>query len=393
MRLNLKTLLPALLLMAGAAAAWAIVVNRPMVAPKLAEPDVPLVRVLQVEPQTLRLDVPSQGVASPREEIDWVAEVAGKVIRVSPDFVPGGFFTAGQELLAIDPRDYDHAIAAAQAGIAEARRMVAQEEAQAEQARSEWQALGEGRPSPLTLHEPQLAEARARLKASEADLAKARLQRSRCDLKAPFAGRVLERLAGLGHYVQPGEKLARLYSTDVAVVRLPVSTEQLAYLDMDLERRSQPPTPGPGVRLTAWVGGQAQHWQGRIVRSEGRIDPDTGLLHLVAEVREPYAARNGAPLLPGLFVQAEIEGLPRSGLYSLPVAVMNAAQEALLVDKDERLRIRKLEVLRQEPDRVLVRGGLNPGDRVVLDGVSVPVDGMRVKVEDARSSTRMAEGR
>jgi RND family efflux transporter MFP subunit len=392
MRLNLKTLLPAFLLVAGAAAAWAIVAHRPVLAPKTEEPDIPLVQVLKVVPQTMRLDVRSQGVASPREEIDWVSEVAGKVIRVSADFVPGGFFSAGQELLAIDPRDYDLAIAAAQAGIAEARRMVAQEEAQAEQARSEWQALGEGKPSPLTLHQPQLAEARARLKSAEADLAKARMQRSRCDLKAPFAGRVLERLAGLGHYVQPGEKLARLYSTDVAEVRLPVSTEQLAFLDMGLGAGQRGRSLGPTVDLAAMVGSQEQHWRGRIVRSEGRVDPDTGLLHLVAEVAEPYAGHNATPLLSGLFVQAEIEGRPQSGLYTLPLAAVNAAQEVLLVDKDERLRIRRLDVLRHDPDRVLVRGGLNPGDRVVLEGVSVPVEGMRVKVENVQFSTRVAEG-
>jgi multidrug efflux pump subunit AcrA (membrane-fusion protein) len=58
---------------------------------------------------------------------------------------------------------------------------------------------------------------------------------------------------------------------------------------------------------------------------------------------------------------------------------VNASQEAVLVTPDDRLEIRRLDVLRTEPDRILVRGGLSPGDRVVVAGVDVPVAGMTVR--------------
>lgn len=377
----MKLLLPILLLLAGAAAAYAIVVHRPPLESRPAQADPPLVEVIRAEPQALKLNVPSQGVVTPRTAIDWVAEVAGKVVRVHPDFVPGGFFEAGDELLAIDSRDYDQAIAAAEARIAEARRQVAQEEAEAEQARAEWRALGEGEPSPLTLHVPQLAEARARLKAAEADLSLARLRRSRCELRAPFAGRVLSRQVGLGQYVQPGEKLARLYSTDVAEIRLPVAADQLAYLDLPLGRRNGAPAAGPKVRLTADLGGSERHWEGRIVRSEGGVDEETGLLHLVAEVKNPYSASHPEPLLAGLFVKAEIEGRVQEPLFVLPPGAVDASRQVLLVDDALTLRIRRLDVLRSEPDRIVVKNGLSAGDRVVVAGVQVPVEGMKVRLE------------
>lgn len=382
----MKILLPILVLLTGAVGAYAIVSHRPALETQSAKAEPPLVSVVRAEPQTVRLNVRSQGVVMPRNEIDWVAEVAGKVIRLNPDFVAGGFFETGEELVGLDPRDYDQAVLAAEAQLAEARRRLAQEEAEAEQARSEWQALGEGQPSPLILHEPQLAEARAKLKAAEADLVKARVQRSRCELHAPFAGRVLAKYVGLGQYVQPGEKLARVYATDVAEVRLPVSTDQLGYLDLALGRPNGQGMVGPKVTFTTELGGAEQRWEGRIVRSEAQVDEETGLLHLVAAVREPYAQTYPQPLLAGLFVKAEIEGRIRDKLFVLPPGAINASQEAMLVDGNQRLHIRRLDILRHEADRVLVKSGLTEGDRVVISGVPVPVEGMRVRLEagDAR---------
>jgi len=126
-----------------------------------------------------------------------------------------------------------------------------------------------------------------------------------------------------------------------------------------------------------------RHWEGRIIRTEGALDEATGLLHAVAEVREPYAQQKGQPpLLAGLFVQAEIEGIAQPDLYVLPQSAVNATQEALLVDAAGRLHIRRLDVLRQEPERILVKGGLQPGDQVVTGGISMPVEGMAVRVEE-----------
>jgi multidrug efflux system membrane fusion protein len=389
----MKILLPILVLLTGAAGAWAVIANRPVIESQVPKAEPPLVTVIRAEPQTLKLNVRSQGVVTPRTEIDWVPEVAGRVVRIHPDLVAGGFFEAGEELLAIDPRDYDQAIVAARARIAEAKRQVVQEEAHAEQARSEWQALGEGRPSPLTLHEPQLAEARAKLRAAVADLAKAELQRGRCELRAPFAGRVLSRQVGLGQYVQPGEKLARLYATDVAEVRLAVTVHQLADLDWPLGRRDDPRREGPRVILTADLAGAERSWEGRIVRSEGRVDEATGLLYLVAQVPEPYSRKYPQPLLPGLFVRADIEGRIQDRVYVLPPGAINASQEALLVDPSRRLHVRRLDILRNEPDHVLVKSGLVEGDLVVISGIQVPVEGMGVRLAAGDSKPKVTNDR
>ena len=379
---RLKIILPVALLLVGLACAWAIIATRPQMLVQTPDADVPLVTVILSEPQTLRIEVHSQGIVMPRNEIDLIPEVSGKIIQLHADFVAGGFFASNDLLVSIDPRDYDYAIALAQAQIAEAKRQLAMEEAQADQAHSEWQALGEGEATSLAMHEPQLAEARAKLKAAEASLLQAQIKRSRCELRAPFAGRLQTKLVGLGQTIQAGEKLAHLYSTDVAEIRLPLPTDQLAYLDLPLRTGGSQCLACPKVTLTADFAGNLQTWQGRIVRTEGKLDDTTGVLYAVAEVLKPYTQANGhSPLLSGLFVQAALQGKELQNLFVLPQNAINAAQQVLVVDGELRLHLRHVEVLRNEVDRILVKQGLNKGERLVTSGIPVPVEGMKVRVE------------
>jgi len=384
---SFKILLPVLVLLASIGAAWALIEQRPHVMPQAEAPAAPKVEILLAEPQTLRLNVMSQGVVAPREEIDLIAEVSGKVVQMHPALVSGGAFNANELLLTIDPRDYDYAVVAAQAKVAEAKRALISEEAQAEQARSEWKALGEGEASDLALRKPQLAEAEAKLKAAEAELAKARLDRNRCELRAPFAGRVLSKQAGRGQYLQSGSVAARIFASDIAEIRLPIGLDQLAFLDLPLGRGAQAEGHWPAVTLRAEVGGKPQQWQGRIVRSESVLDSASGQLYLVAQVEHPdQATPSRPPLLSGLFVQAEIEGVRRGGLFALPRSALNSLQQAKLVDQDLRLEIRPLDVLRTEADRVIVTSGLKAGDRVVVSEMPVPVAGMQVSIAKSEPS-------
>jgi RND family efflux transporter MFP subunit len=383
---RLKILLPLLLLLLGIATAWAIIANRPQIVPDAPQKQVPVVTVMQVKPETLRLNVMSQGVVTPRHEIDLIPEVAGKVIKLHPHFVAGGFFTHNEVLLEIDPRDYDYALVQAEAQISEARRQLAMEEAQAEQARNEWDALGEGSPTPLAMRQPQLAEAKAKLKAAEANLMQARIKRSRCVLRAPFSGSVQSKTIGLGQVVQTGEKLARLYATDVAEIRLPVATDQLAFVDLPLGIEGQDTHKkarlSPKVSLSAEFAGALHTWQGHIIRTEGKLDESTGVMTIVAEVTEPFKPQGSrSPLLNGLFVQAEIQGKEFPAIFALPQIAVNAAHEVFVVDAKQQLHIQPVKLLRNEADRVLINGGLQAGDRVVLSGVQMPIEGMAVKVD------------
>lgn len=378
-----QLILPLLVLVAGAAGAWALIKGRAEVKTEAPGDSPPAVQVQIVQPESVRVNVHTQGTVSPRHEIDLVTQVAGKVVKVHPAFHAGGFFEAGALLVAIDPRDYELATTRAESRLADAKRLLAQEEAAAEQAEGEWKVLGEGQPTAMALHLPQLAAARAGVKAAEADLAESRLNRSRCELRAPFAGRVREKWAGIGQFLSVGDRVARIHSVDVAEVRLPLTPDQLAYVALPGERLSgsgAPPHLGSTVKLSVDFGRDTVNWIGHLARTEGIADESTGLVYVVAEIQHPYASGPGRqPLRIGSFVQAEIEGRELNGVFVLPRSAVSASQDAVLVNGADRLEIRHLEVIRTEPARVLVRGGLASGDRVLVSGIDLPVVGTLVR--------------
>ncbi|BBA33494.1 secretion protein HlyD [Methylocaldum marinum] len=379
---SLRILVPPLLLSASAITAWTLIDRKSEVTPKVAEREPPVVDVVPAKPELVRLNVHSQGVVAPRSEINLVAEIAGKVIRVHPAFAAGGFFKRGDVLVSIEPRDYDFAVTKAQALVAEARKELLREQEEAAQAAEEWQALGGGEPSEFVLHKPHLEERRAKLAAAEAELAEARLRRARCALYAPFAGRVRSKQVDVGQYVTAGETLGRLYATDVAEVRLPIAADQAEFLDLPLSYADgRNARIGPAVSLSARFGGKLHHWEGKIVRTEGVVDEKTGMLYAVAEIREPYGYREDRPpLAVGLFVHAEIEGLPRNDLVRLPQAALHSGYQVYLVDSEGRLRLRNVEIVHSGHDELIVSGGLAAGDSVMVSGVDLPVEGMRVTV-------------
>lgn len=379
-RKRLKIGLPAIVLLLAMVGTLVLATgDKPQVQAQNAPP--PTVKILVAQPQRLRLPVHSQGVLLPVREIDLTAEVQGKIVALHDSFVVGGHFKTDDVLVSVAPAEYELAIIRSETRLAEARRVLAEEQAAATQAQREWRVLGEGTPTPLSLHEPQLQEAKAKLKQAEAELADAKVRRGHCEIRAPFAGRVMERLTGVGQMAEIGKVLGRIYADDVAEIRLPLSQRQIGYLPVPETRNGR--IIGAKVTLTAERGAENVQRLAMIVRREGIIDQSTGLEYWVARLEHPEREPS---LVPGAFVSAEIEGRELDGVFELPSGVLNAAQEALLVDTGNKLQIKRLQVLRSDAGRVLIGGGLSAGDRVIVSGVEAPVAGMPVIAEAADGS-------
>ncbi len=388
MKLHPKVLLPIALVAGSAVLAIALVVARPRASSDVHEPPAPLVRVVEAAPGDVALVVRTQGRVEPRAEIDLVVEVGGKVLEVAPTLAAGGFFRTGDLLVRLDPLDYRLAVDRTKAEVARAEVRVAMEKAEAEVAVREWKDMGEGAAPPLVRREPQQAEAAAALSAARALLAQAERDLARTEIRAPFDGRVRSEDVDVGQFVSRGEKLARIYSTDVAEIRLPLVDEDLAYLDLPMARRdADAGMQGPEVTVQADFAGRRWRWKGRIVRTEGQIDPTTHVIHAVARVDDPYGGDDPSrpPLAAGLFVEAEIAGRLVRGVVTLPRAAMRGESRVLVVDAEERLRSRKVRVLRREADHVIVSEGVEGGDRVCVSPLEVATDGMKVRVADQGS--------
>lgn len=389
MNIRRQLLIALTIAIAGGLAALAIINSPPQTEQQEDIVKPPAVQVVTVKSERLRLDVRSQGRVMAQTEIDLITGVSGNIIKVSPIFVSGGFFKQGDLLVAIDPAEYDLRVAQAQAGVMEAQYQLIREEAEAEQARDEWQHLGQGEANPLSLRIPQLREKKARLAAEQEELKNAKLLRQRADIRAPFNGRVRNKTVGLGQYLSSGDVLGRIYSSDVAEVRLPLSTQELALIDFpDLPDRTQS-AQTTAVKLTANYQGQLQTWLGHIVRSEGVIDQDTGMVMVIAHIPDPFGlgakktASSGKPPLPailpiGLFVEASIEGRWLDDLIVVPANALFPNNRVVVIDEENRVRFRRVEVLKREREQIIIKAGLQAGERILASGLLHPVEGIAV---------------
>jgi RND family efflux transporter MFP subunit len=241
-----------------------------------------------------------------------------------------------------------------------------------------------GAASPATRDqvESQFTIAAANEREADAALRQAELELSRTELRAPFAGRVRERGADVGQLVARGANLARVFAVDWAELRLPIRSEELAFLDLPQDPGADPDA-APVVELHGAFGGRAHTWQGRLVRVEGALDPRTRLAHVVARVADPYGLASGAPpLAVGLFVEAEILGRELEGVVALPRGALRGDDEVVLVNADDALHARRVEVLRTDGETVFVSAGLAAGERVAARVPSTFVEGMSVRVAE-----------
>jgi multidrug efflux system membrane fusion protein len=373
-----KAALPVAVLVASLAMSAALVVARPVPEAQPIDEHRPVVAVVDAVPGTERMHVRAHGTVEPHTENELVAEVGGRIAWVSPAFESGSFFAAGEVLARIEPAEYEIARERARAAYERARSQRLFAEATLARSRA---LLDAGAESEATYERvaSEAAIAAAGQREAQAALRQAELELSRTEVRVPFAGRVRERKVDLGQHVMRGALLANVFAVDWAEVRLPIETEELAFLELPGAAAGE--EAGPVVKLTGAFAGRSHVWTGHIVRAEGALDARTRLVNVVARVEDPYGLASGAPpLAVGLFVEAEIEGRSIAGAMRLPRSALRGEREVVVVGPDTALRTRPVEVLRIEGETVFVAGGLVPGERVVARVPSAFVEGMTVRV-------------
>ncbi len=374
-------LIPAAVVVVAILGAISLYATAPELKPETADPIAPTVRVLAVRPDAVQHLVHSQGTVEPRTESALIPEVSGRVEWVSQALVSGGVFDAGEVLLRIEQDDYEAALAQARAGRQQA-------EAEAENARFEYERLLQlqdrnlASRSQLEAAERRLRVADAALLSADSGLERARRDLARTELQAPFTGVVRTEAVDVGQFINRGSAVATIYATDYVEIRLPIADEQLAYLQLPLGVRGElAADAAPNVELTARFAGRDYSWRGKVVRTEGEIDPRSRMVHVVARVA------NAEPRLPvGLFVQARISGVRVANVVTLPRSALRDGNRVLIVDADNRMHYRDIVPLRFYQDEVMISAGLAAGERVCVSPIQTVVEGMTVApVNDAAS--------
>lgn len=390
----LKWILPLVVLGVCVALGLFLIRTAPPVEHSTPHLERPVVDILKIQPADYTVVVQSQGTVSPRTQGALVAEVAGRILTVSAHFRPGGFFERGELLATIDPTDYQHALTIARSELAQSHLNWKEEEAKSIQAKRDWKKMAlPGPPSELTLRTPQRERAQAALAAAEARLAQAQRELEHTRVVAPYAGRVLTTQVDVGQFVPRAASLATVYAVDYAEVRLPITDRQAAFLTLPESFREDQTLPdGPPVTLSATINGQDHEWPGRVVRTEGSVDPRTRQIYVVAQVDNPYGrgAKGEPPLKVGQFVRAAIQGHILNSVYWVPRSAFRNAEEILTLSADNRVQRRRLTAIWRDADHSVVQEGLQPGDRIVLTPLPYAPNGMQV--EDASQPSPKADG-
>lgn len=361
---------------------------------RVEEPPRPVsVFVETVQRADMRLDVTTFGEVRARTAVELVAQVAGRIVAVSPEFTEGGLFAPGEALVTIE--DTDHRLALQQARTAEAEANLGLQQALAAADVARRQLAGAANPTPLALHEPQVHQARVRLEGARARLEQAELDLERTRVTLPFAGRIQTTAANVGQYVTPGTSLGRAFAVDVAEVRLPFTDTQLASLGLPIgytgaasgaavaeTAAAAAAAAAPRrVRLSAAVGGETHVWHGELVRIDAAVDPSTRLVYGLAQVEEPYGAgvsAQGMPLAVGLYVEALIEGQPVIGAQVISRDALRAGNQVFVVGSDGLLQIRQVAVRHADRSAAVIGAGLAPDEQVVVSSLRNPIEGMRL---------------
>ncbi len=334
-----------------------------------------LVDAVDIFSQDVEFLVYAQGPVQAKNQTMLSTQVSGLVVNVSDNFNEGKFFKKGEVLLELESSDYETDLLLAQAELARAQASLDEEIARGRVAEQEWSSVNSGKAPELGLRKPQLAREQANLKAAKANLERAKRNLARTKIRAPYDGLVKSRNVDLGQFIPMGSQLGEVFSTDVAEVRLPLTDSDVSFLG-DLDNTQ------PLVTLSAEVAGKMQFWQGTLVRDEAVLDEARRVIYGVVEIKDPYNLRSqehATELKFGRFVSAAISGITAENIIKLPRYVIRLDGTVLSVDKNNKLKVNNVDVVRADEDYVYIGGGLSTQEKVVMSAVSTPYNGMPVR--------------
>ncbi len=360
--------------------------------PRAAAPEqTPVVTTAPAVAWTEPLLVTGSGTVRPSAEIDVTPQVGGRVVWVSPDFVSGGRVSRGAPLLRIEAADFENRVAQARAQVAQDEVAVLQAEEEARIAADEFRRFQArngttAEPSPLTLRQPQLDAARASLARARAALSDAELALARTEITAPFDAVVRAESVDVGGVAAVGQSLGRIYASDVVEVVVPLSDADAGLLSGVWDLRAGAADRRLPARVFTELGPSRYAWGAYVDRAEAALDEQTRTIDVVIRVPSPFEpglpvdgrGESGPPLLVGQFAQVEMQG--RSGDFHLIPRSGLRVDDEVWVIADGRVRIVPVEVVQTRDDDVFVRADLRDGDAIIVSGITLATNGMRVEV-------------
>jgi membrane fusion protein (multidrug efflux system) len=333
--------------------------------------------VLRAEPVTVVSELPGR-VAS-LETSDVRPQVNGIVRR--RDFTEGAIVRAGQVLYEIEDAPYRAAVLNAQGQLAEAEANIRSTELQAERFRQLLPVSGVSKQDADNAV-AAAAQAKATVVAQRGALQAAEVNLAFTRIRAPISGRIGRSLITPGALVQVGQTdaLATIQKMDQVYVDLTQSAAEL----LNLRAAMQAGQPGARVQLIL-PNGAVYPIDGEMRFADVTVDQTTGAVVVRATFANPDYV-----LLPGLYVRARLtEGvLPQAVLAPQAGVTRNERGQAvaMVIGPGDVAAQRVVETGEAVADKWLIRSGLAPGDRLIVDGLLNLHPGAKVTPRPAAGS-------
>ena len=304
------------------------------------------------------IEVRGTGSIVVRNSVDLVTEVTGRVIWVAPSFRRGGSFKANERLLQIDPKDFQLALAQANADKLSAESNYQLTKAQSEAAISNYAILNPGvEVPPLVAKTPQLEQAQAQIAAASAREEIAQLDLSRTNFSLPFNGRVVDSQAEIGQLLNRGQRFGEAFDIESVEASVPISPK-------DLEKLK------PAVGRTAQVSLGNTTLQATVARVSPNLDERTRFAQLYLKLERT------ANLYPGSFIDVVVNGPTLKNTILLPESAEQINESIWIVKNKTLTKVTPNFINRQVQG--IITDNFEIEDGIVLGTVPGAKEGMSV---------------
>lgn len=343
-----------------------------------------LVQVERAESGDFHPQIAATGTVQPARDIVLNPRVSGQVLDIDQQFTPGGILSEGEAILQIDPADYRNTLALRKSQLKQAQTDLQLELGRQNVAQQDYKSLndtaGLSTNKALILRKPQLEAAQASVGAAKASVRQARLDLSRTTVRAPFNALVLRRNANVGSQVATGDNMGRLVGIDRYWVELTMPLRKMPWLSFPREGEK-----GAKVMIScpsAWDEGEQR--TAYLFKKNGALNNQTRMARVMAEVQDPLGYHrdsvNVPELIIGSFIQARIKGREITDVVRLKRDYLRKS-ETVWVMKDDKLDIRKLDIVLKDHKYAYIRKGLSEGEKVVTTNLSTVSQGAALRTE------------
>lgn len=269
------------------------------------------------------------GEVEARASVTITPQVYGRVTTIHPRLAPGMTVNASDILFEIDPLDFELALEQAEAQVAAAEAELLQTEATAGNYIKDWKRVFPNEPAPaLVAKEPQVKALEAKLRSAKAIVSQAKLNLSRTKYSLGYDARITDSRVEKGQLLNANGQYGSLYALDGLRVRASITPEDLTLLQL---------SPGKTVTLSSDMIG-AGPTDTAISSIGGALSDKTRLQPIFAAVPE------GMDIVPGAFVQIDVETAVSGTLYQLPQTAL-ATSTTVWTVQSGRLRQTDVQVI------------------------------------------------